>query len=81
LVGIAIGTELVSVFDEAITCTVVSDRRVIFRGEETSLSASALTIALETGRNWAAVAGPDFWKHDGRPLSEIRNGLEVETEE
>lgn len=72
LVGLGPGTVLQSVFDDAITCTVRDDRRVEFRGEEQSLSSSALQIAHEKGLGWSAVAGPDYWKFEGKTLSELR---------
>jgi len=72
LVGIEPGCVLQSVFDDAITCTVKDDRRVEFRGEEQSLSGSALKIAHEKGLGWSAVAGPDYWKYEGKTLSELR---------
>ncbi|MFZ1102295.1 MAG: hypothetical protein WAN86_05525, partial [Hyphomicrobiaceae bacterium] len=62
-VGIEPGITLQSVFDENITCIVKGDRWVEFRGEETSLSKSALQIAHEKGLGWSAVAGPDYWKY------------------
>lgn len=73
LVGLKAGTLLQSVFDEAITCTVQNDRRVEFRGREQSLSSSALEIAHEKGLGWSAVAGPDYWKFEGKTLSELRD--------
>lgn len=73
------GTILQSVFDEAITCEVAGDRKVIFRGEETSLSSSALKIAHEKGYGWTSIAGPDYWKYDGKTLSELRDdSMQVE---
>ena len=71
-VGIKPGTVLQSVFDDTITCVVKDDRRVEFRGNEHSLSSSALDIAHEKGFGWSAIAGPDYWKHDGKTLSELR---------
>jgi T5orf172 domain len=72
-VGITPGAILQSVFDDNITCIVRGDRRIEFRGEETSLSRSALQIAHEKGLGWSAVAGPDYWKYDGKTLSEWRD--------
>jgi hypothetical protein len=71
-VGIKPGTILQSVFDETITCVVKGDRWVEFRGKEDSLSSSALQIAHEKGLGWSAVAGPDYWKYEGKTLSEWR---------
>jgi hypothetical protein len=73
LVGLKPGDELQSVFDDAITCMVKSDRWVLFRGEEHSLSSSALIIAHEKGLGWEAIAGPAYWKYDGRTLAELRD--------
>jgi hypothetical protein len=71
-VGIKPGTILQSVFDENITCIVKGDRKVEFRGKETSLSSSALEIAHEKGLGWSAIAGPHYWKYEGKTLSEWR---------
>lgn len=73
LVGIKVGDILHSVFDETITCVVLNDRWVTFRGEEESLSSSALTIAHEKGLGWQAVAGPAYWKFNGKTLAELRD--------
>ena len=72
MVGLGPGTVLQSVFDDMITCTVKTDRWVEFRGKEDSLSNSALEIAHEKGLGWSAVAGPDYWKYEGKTLSELR---------
>jgi len=72
LVGIGSGTVLQSVFDDTVTCIVTDERRVAFRGDEQSLSSSALQIAHEKGLGWSAIAGPDYWKFEGKTLSELR---------
>ncbi|MGL9622026.1 GIY-YIG nuclease family protein [Bradyrhizobium sp. U531] len=72
LIGIKPGTELQSVFDDNITCRVKNDRWVEFRGEEHSLSSSALLVAHEKGLGWAAIQGPQYWKHNGKTLAELR---------
>lgn len=71
-VGIPAGAELTSVFDEKVTCLVVSPSKVSFRGETTSLSRSALLVAHENGFKWKAVQGPAYWKYQGRTLDEHR---------
>lgn len=73
MVGIKPGTELQSVFDETITCTVKDDRKVVFRGEEQSLSGAALLVAQEKGYAWRQIAGPNYWKYNGRTLTELRD--------
>ena len=72
MVGLGPGTVLQSVFDDTITCIVKDGRWVEFRGKEHSLSSSALEIAHEKGLGWSAVAGPDYWKYEGKTLSELR---------
>lgn len=80
LVGIKPGAVLHSVFDEAIICTVKDGRRVEFRSEEHSLSSSALEIAHEKGLGWSAIAGPDYWKFEGKTLSELRDERPSDTD-
>lgn len=75
-VGISVGAELRSVFDTNITCTVLDDRTVEFRGKPHSLSGAALIVAHETGRNWAAVQGAQYWEFEGRTLTELRDEAE-----
>ena len=79
-VGIKPGTVLQSVFDDTITCTVKGERWVEFRGQEHSLSSAALEIAHEKGLGWSAIAGPDYWKYEGRTLSELREEKSTEDE-
>ncbi|MEM7188455.1 MAG: GIY-YIG nuclease family protein [Pseudomonadota bacterium] len=73
MVGIKVGEMLESVFDGDQTCVVAENNKVIFRDEVMSLSQSALILAHETGRNWRALAGPDYWKYEDRTLTDMRN--------
>lgn len=77
-VGVPVGAELVSVFDETATCVVGERNKVIFRGELMSLSASALKLAHENGLHWKTIRGPAYWKFDGRSLDELRSASENE---
>jgi hypothetical protein len=72
LAGIKPNTVLQSVFNDAITCIVVDDRRVNFRNEVQSLSSAALIVAHENGLSWSTIAGPQYWKYEGKTLSELR---------
>ncbi len=72
IIGIKPGTVLQSVFDDMITCAVTGDRSVEFRGKEESLSSSALIVAHEKGFGWSTIAGPQYWKYEGKTLSELR---------
>lgn len=73
---IAPGALLTFARDERITATVLSDRDIVFEGQETSLSAAAHTIMQRLGYTWSAVAGPDLWLYDGETLSERRRRFE-----
>ncbi|MFO0392311.1 MAG: GIY-YIG nuclease family protein [Planctomycetota bacterium] len=72
MIDLPAGTILHSVLDESITCEVADDRRIRFRGDEHSLSSAALIVAREKGYQWKTIAGPQYWKFDGRTLSELR---------
>ena len=73
------GSTLQSVFDDAIECQVIDDRSVMFRGENTSLSRSALVVANEKGHEWKTIRGPAYWKFEGRTLVDIKEA-DLETE-
>ena len=74
-VGIEPGVELQSVFNDAELCVVEDNKKVIFRGDSTTLSAAALTVARESGREWKTINGPAYWKRDGTTLAELREGV------
>lgn len=80
LVGISPGATLVSVFDDAVTATVLDNRYISFKGTRTSLSASALQVAHDQGLLWTSIRGPAYWKYEGRPLSEWQEAAESEVE-
>lgn len=68
---IPIGSTLTFLKDESITCKVAGPRKVDFRGELMSPSASALKVVQEMGYNWKAVSGMDYWQFNGTRLCEI----------
>ena len=70
--GLRPGAVLRSLFDENITCTVRDEKKVDFRGEEFTLSASALIIAREKGYGWTTISGPNYWKFEGTRLSDLQ---------
>ncbi len=80
MVNIPIGATLYFAKDESITATVASDRKINFRGTETSLSKAALQIIHSLGYNWSQIAGPQWWLYDGMTLSELRNQAEQASE-
>ena len=80
MVNIPVGATLYFAKDESITATVVSDRKINFRGSETSLSRAALQIVHSLGYTWTQIAGPQWWLYEGMTLSELRNQTEQASE-
>lgn len=76
MVGIDPGTVLTSVSDPTLTCTVVDNRRVEFEGEEISLTAAALEIAVRRGGTRTAIQGPRYWEYNGETLDGRRQRME-----
>ena len=72
MINIEPGTILEFAKDKSIICEVVDDTKVKFRGEITSLSASANTILHEMGYDWEQAHGPRFWMHQGKSLRDLR---------
>lgn len=80
MVNIPVGAVLCFAKDESITATVIDDRKISFRGRETSLSGAALEIMHSLGYTWSQAAGPQWWLYDGMTLSELRNQAEQSSE-
>jgi len=77
IIGIHPGSVLTFVRDDSIQASVVDDKKIMFDGKETSLSNSALEILRNRyGYRAQTIAGPQYWCHEGRTLSEIRQALE-----
>lgn len=76
MVNIPVGALLSFAKDESITATVVDDRKINFRGVETSLSRAALEVVHSLGYTWTQIAGPQWWIYEGMTLSELRNQAE-----
>ena len=71
ILGIPKGTTLTFSKDKSITCETSNDGKVIFRGEETSLSGSALTVTNEMGYDWGRVQGSGYWCYNGKTLRDL----------
>lgn len=69
--------------DGSITCIVIkeSPSRVLFEGEESSLSGAALKALNDMGYNWSSAGGGNFWKYEGETLTSRRLRMEEEEEE
>jgi len=74
--NVPIGATLVFAKGDGYTATVIDDSRIDFRGEVTSLSASAQLIMKELGYTWVATQGPAFWLYEGETLKDRRNARE-----
>ena len=73
---VPIGAEIVFSKGDGYVATVLDDSRIEFRGETTSLSASAAVIMKELGYSWVATQGPAFWLYEGETLKDRRNARE-----
>lgn len=69
--GIEAGTTLTFVKDKSITCEVVDERQVRFRGEVMTLSGSALIVIEEMGYDWGQVRGASFWCYKDKTLASL----------
>ncbi len=70
------GTELYFWKDETITCQTVNRKhRILFEGQETTISPAARTIRDRQGFS-TDVAGTDYWMFEGETLSARRRRLE-----
>ena len=67
--------------DGAITAEVVGAKKVLFEGNETSLSASALTLLQRDGYKWRSVNGWQFWMFENETVAERLNNLLEEREQ
>jgi hypothetical protein len=56
--------------DDAVTATVVADKKVEFEGDIVSLSKAALTLLHREGYKWKQANGWAFWMKDGETLGE-----------
>jgi hypothetical protein len=65
-----VGDVLTYVKDDAVTATVVADKKVEFEGEIVSLSKAALTLLHREGYKWKQANGWAFWMKDGETLGE-----------
>ena len=71
ILGINAGETLTFSKDNSITCEVGDNGQVLFRGEPTTLSGSALTIVSEMGYNWQQVRGAGYWCYKGTTLLDL----------
>ena len=71
ILGINKGEVLAFAKDSSITCEADENNQVLFRGELTTLSASALIIVSEMGYEWQQVRGAAYWSYKGNTLLDL----------
>ena len=59
--------------NEDITAEIVSQKKILFEGVETSLSASALTLLQRDGYKWRTVNGWNFWIFENETVADRLN--------
>ena len=75
------GTELKLEKDPTIICTTVDDtNKVLFNGNQTTLSDAALQALNGLGYEWASASGPWEWTYGGKRLDEIRAEIDARTD-
>jgi hypothetical protein len=67
---VSVGDMLVYTRDDAVTATVVADKKIEFEGEITSLSRAALTLLHRDGYKWKQANGWAYWMKDGETMGE-----------
>lgn len=77
--GIPEGAVLEYVSDPQITCTVVDQYTVDFRGSQVSISRAAVLANAERGGKASALQGPIWWLYEGQTLASIREEADSET--
>lgn len=83
--GLKFGDTVYYSNNEQITAQVVGEKKVLFEGEETSLSKSALTLLQRDGYTWQTVNGWQYWMFEGETVAErlermLEDRQEVEAE-
>ena len=78
LIGLKPGDELIYLKDKEIKATIIDDRKILFEGEEVSLSQAAHTLFHRAGVTWKRINGLQYWEYDGETLSQRRRRMEEE---
>jgi hypothetical protein len=75
ILGIDEGEILTFSKDNEITGIYKGNNQILFRGELSSLSASALLILTEMGYDWKTVQGAGYWCFRGETLTKLYNQI------
>lgn len=79
--GLKVGDIIYYANNDQITAQVVSEKKVMFEDEETSLSKSALTLLHRDGYTWQTVNGWQFWMFENETIAERLERLLEDAEE
>lgn len=79
--GLKVGDIISYSNNNQITAQVISEKKVLFEGEETSLSKSALTLLHRDGYTWQTVNGWQFWMFENETISERLERMLEDVEE
>jgi hypothetical protein len=79
--GLKVGDIISYANNEQCTAQVISEKKVLFEGEETSLSKSALTLLHRDGYTWQTVNGWQFWMFENETIAERLERMLEDVEE
>ena len=68
--GLKVGDIINYANNNQITAQVISEKKVLFEGEETSLSKSALSLLHRDGYTWQTANGWQFWMFEEETIAE-----------
>jgi hypothetical protein len=68
--GLKVGDIINYANNNQITAQIISEKKVLFEGEETSLSKSALSLLHRDGYTWQTVNGWQFWMFEEETIAE-----------
>jgi hypothetical protein len=71
--GLKDGDELSYTKSDSVKSTVINARRVLFEGNEESLSSSALKLLRRDDYQWQQANAWIYWMHDGETIAERLN--------
>ena len=75
--GIPAGSVLTFVRNPEETAVVIDDRKILFRGDEHSLTSAAEILMRELGYRWSTLQGTKFWLFEDQTLVERRDEIEA----
>lgn len=79
--GLKVGDIIHYANNDQVTAQVISEKKVLFEGEETSLSKSALTLLHRDGYTWQTVNGWQFWMFEEETIAERLERMLEDAEE